>query len=151
MKVLQIHEIRIKHLLDLMPNQIPKIEVPVASAIYDESDQLLSLTFNQMETSKDATKHAEILAIQEAAQKVQKPNLKGKTIYVTLEPCLMCMGAIINSNINRVVFGAFDKNRNFYQLFIDLYREKFPHIEIIGGVLENKCQEILSDWFKSIR
>jgi tRNA(adenine34) deaminase len=151
MKVLAVHETRIKHLLDALEFQNPKNEVPVAAAIYDEVGEILSIKFNSMQTSHDATMHAELLAIQDVSKSGKVANLEGKSIYITLEPCLMCFGAILNSNLSRVIFGAYDKSLKNYVDFLNLIRDNFPRIEIIGGVLEDKCEFILSSWFKTIR
>jgi tRNA(adenine34) deaminase len=151
MKVPALHETRIKHLIDALEFQIPKNEVPVAAAIYNEVGDILSLQFNSMQRTNDSTMHAELRAIQEVSRYSKLSNLEGKSIYITLQPCLMCFGAILHSNLSRIVFGAYDKSQKSHQDFLNLIRDNFPRLEIIGGVLEDQCEIILSSWFKTIR
>lgn len=126
-------------------------EVPVGSSIYNPQGELLITKFNLSEKNVDPTQHAEILAIKEAAKLNSHTNLNQYSLYVTLEPCFMCLGAILNANINKVVFGAFSDSNKSNPLLLDSFRQSFPKIEFVGGVLEKECQELLTNWFKSIR
>lgn len=123
-------------------------EVPV-SALIVKNNKLISKATNLVENNNSAIEHAEIIVIKEASKILNNWRLDGCTLYVTLEPCSMCAGAIINSRISTVVFGAYDVNRGAcgskLNLFYELEQPK--HVEIIGGILENKCSQLLKDFF----
>lgn len=124
-------------------------EVPIGSIIVRDGE-ILACAFNQKETKKDVTAHAEILAIQEACKKTNSWHLDGCTIYSTLEPCIMCSGAIIQSRISKVVYGA--KGQRWHGISEYLSQHEFNHYpEIISGVLEEKCCNLLSNYFKEKR
>jgi len=129
-----------------------KNEVPVGSVIVCY-DRIIGKGYNQCESLVDPTAHAEILAISAAANTLDDWRLNKCTIYVTKEPCVMCAGAIINSRINRLVFGAYDKKKgacgSVYQLCGDKLLESNTVVK--GGILENKCSSILKDFFSSKR
>ena len=129
-----------------------KNEVPVGSVIVCY-DRIIGRGYNQCESLIDPTAHAEILAISAAANTLDDWRLNKCTIYVTKEPCVMCAGAIINSRINRLVFGAYDKKKgacgSVYQLCGDKLLESNTVVK--GGILENKCSSILKDFFSSKR
>tara|TARA_B100001113_G_scaffold135192_1_gene111031 strand:- start:457 stop:891 length:435 start_codon:yes stop_codon:yes gene_type:complete len=129
-----------------------KNEVPVGSVIVCY-DRIIGRGYNQCESLVDPTAHAEILAISAAANTLDDWRLNKCTIYVTKEPCVMCAGAIINSRINRLVFGAYDKKKgacgSVYQLCGDKLLESNTVVK--GGILENKCSSILKDFFSSKR
>ena len=130
----------------LAPNK--KNEVPVCALIVKD-DKLISKVTNRVESLIDATAHAEIIAIQEASKVFRNWRLNGCTLYVTLEPCSMCAGAILNSRISTLVFGAYDLNSGAcgskINLFSDLGKES--HLEVIGGVLELKAVKLLKEFF----
>ena len=129
-----------------------KNEVPVGSVIVC-FDRIIGKGYNQCESLVDPTAHAEILSISAAANTLDDWRLNKCTIYVTKEPCVMCAGAIINSRINRLVFGAYDKRKgacgSVYQLCGDKLLESNTVVK--GGVLEDKCSLILKDFFSSKR
>ena len=129
-----------------------KNEVPVGSVIVCY-DRIIGRGYNQCESLIDPTAHAEILAISAAANTLDDWRLNKCTIYVTKEPCVMCAGAIINSRINRLVFGAYDKKKgacgSVYQLCGDKLLESNTVVK--GGILKNKCSSILKDFFSSKR
>ena len=129
-----------------------KNEVPVGSVIVCY-DRIIGRGYNQCESLVDPTAHAEILAISAAANTLDDWRLNKCTIYVTKEPCVMCAGAIINSRINRLVFGTYDKKKgacgSIYQLCGDKLLESNTIVK--GGILENKCSSILKDFFSSKR
>ena len=129
-----------------------KNEVPVGSVVVCY-DRIIGRGYNQCESLVDPTAHAEILAISAAANTFDDWRLNKCTIYVTKEPCVMCAGAIINSRINRLVFGAYDKKKgacgSIYQLCGDKLLESNTIVK--GGILENKCSSILKDFFSSKR
>ena len=128
-------------------------EVPVGAVIVDENGGIISSAHNLCETTSDPTAHAEILAIREASRKLENWRLTGATLYVTLEPCLMCMGAIVLARIKRVVFGALDPKAgavmSLYNIGVD---GKLNHtVEIKKGILKEDCARLLRDFFKSVR
>ena len=129
-----------------------KNEVPVGSVIVCY-DRIIGRGYNQCESLVDPTAHAEILAISAAANTLDDWRLNKCTIYVTKEPCVMRAGAIINSRINRLVFGAYDKKKgacgSVYQLCGDKLLESNTVVK--GGILENECSSILKDFFSSKR
>lgn len=124
-------------------------EVPVGAVIVKDGE-IIGRGHNLRETLKDSTAHAEIIAIQEACRKLGGWRLIDCEIYVTLEPCIMCAGALVNSRIKRIVFGAYN-NRfgacgTLYNIPID---ERLNHrIEVVGGVLEEECRELISSFLK---
>jgi tRNA(adenine34) deaminase len=127
-------------------------EVPIG-AVLAEGDKIIARAHNLIETLKDATVHAEMLVIREASQELKNWRLNSFTLYVTLEPCVMCMGAIQNSRIGKVVFGAWDKVAGACGSVHDLsYDNRMKRkIEINGGIEETKCLALLKKFFKQIR
>jgi tRNA(adenine34) deaminase len=127
-------------------------EVPVGAVIVHDSE-VVSRAGNASVSSADATAHAELLAIQAASAVLGDQRLTGCTLYVTLEPCAMCAGAIVLSRLDRVVFGAWDDKAGMAGSVGDLLREpKLNHRpEVQGGVLEKECGELLSGFFKGKR
>lgn len=127
-------------------------EVPVGCVIADSEGRIIGRGRNYREERGDACAHAEVLAIQEACRALGSWRLGGCALYVTLEPCPMCAGAIINSRIPTVVFGARDALTGSCGSVINLFEEKYGHRPAVyGGVLEAECAGILSDFFKGIR
>lgn len=125
-------------------------EVPVG-AIIVKDDEIIACGHNLRENSHQATAHAEIIAINQACEKLQSWYLDECTLYVTLEPCIMCTGAIINSRIKKVVFGAYESR---WLALTTIYECQYPvnhHPEIIGGILENDCSQIIKNYFKEKR
>ena len=126
---------------------IEENEIPVAACLVIEDKVFYS--FNHVEKKNNPFSHAEIEVIEEALKNTNSRYLKNSTLIVTLEPCLMCMGAILSARISKIVFGAFD-NRFGTRQFAGLYN--FNHkCEIVGGVLEEECSKILSEFFKKLR
>lgn len=126
-------------------------EIPVGCVIVKDND-VIARGYNTRETCKTALGHAEIMAIEIACKKLKSWRLSDCTLYVTLEPCPMCMGAIINARIDKVVFGAYDSKTGCCGSVIQLYEFGFNHKpKIQAGVLADECSSILSDFFKSIR
>lgn len=126
-------------------------EVPVGAVIVQD-DIVISTAYNLREIEKMATAHAEILAIQKACKNLGGWRLPRCTLYVTLEPCPMCAGAIINSRIDRVVFGAYDFKAGSCGSIVNLFDIDYNHKPIvIGGVLEDECVDLLKSFFKTLR
>lgn len=123
-----------------------KNEVPVGCIIVNNND-IISRSSNMVELLNDSTAHAELIAITSAQNSLNSKNLDNCILYTTLEPCLMCYGAIYWSKINTVVYGASDKKRGFSRHSIDLDRK----INIINGFMEKESKELLDSFFKKIR
>ncbi|MCL2518693.1 MAG: tRNA adenosine(34) deaminase TadA [Oscillospiraceae bacterium] len=126
-------------------------EVPVGAVIV-RNDEIIAKTFNTRELDKNALMHAEIIAIDIACTKLGGWHLHECELYVTLEPCPMCAGAIINSRIKRLIYGAKDAKAGAFGSVLNLNCYPFNHKpEIIGGVCERECKELLSGFFKELR
>ena len=128
-----------------------KGEVPVGCVIVREN-KILSCGYNRREGHKNPLEHAEIIAIRRAAKKLKGWRLLGCRMYVTLEPCPMCAGAIINARIPRVVFGAKDAKAGSCGSVVDLFALPYNHKpEVVSGVLGEECAQLLSDFFLELR
>jgi tRNA(adenine34) deaminase len=123
-------------------------EVPVG-AIVVKDGLVIAKGHNERETKLDISSHAEIEAIKEAEQKLGRWTLEGCTLYVTLEPCLMCAGAIAQARINRLVYGASDKKEGAIESHFYVYADPALHYRPIikGGVLASECETLLKDFF----
>lgn len=127
-------------------------EVPVGAVVVNSEGIVIADAYNLRENKKSVIAHAEIIAIEQACRKLGDWRLSGCTLYVTLEPCPMCAGAIVNSRISRVVFGAYDMQAGCCGSVINFNAYPFNHaFEIEGGVLEEECSAILADFFKNKR
>ena len=128
-----------------------KGEIPVGAVIV-KNGKIISRAHNLKEIKKVSTAHAEILAIEKACKKVEAWRLLDCDMYVTLEPCTMCMGAIILSRINNLYIGAEDKKTGACGSFINLNKFKYNHtVNIKKGILKEECEYILKDFFKKLR
>ncbi len=126
-------------------------EVPVGAVVV-KNNEIIGRGYNKRETLLSPLAHAEIEAIHEAAKNLGSWRLTDCDLYVTLEPCPMCAGAIINSRIARVFYGAYDNKAGSFGTLCDLSLVKYNSIpEIHGGILEDECKKILSEFFKEIR
>ncbi len=126
-------------------------EVPVGAVVICEGE-VVSAAFNTRETEKNAIRHAEVTAISRACEKLGGWRLHKCELYVTLEPCPMCAGAIVNSRIKRVVYGAKDTKAGAFGTVLDLNAFPLNHKpEIVSGVCEEECAALLSDFFKILR
>lgn len=127
-------------------------EVPIGAVIVHDGS-VIGRGYNRRESRRDPSAHAEMIAIRQAARKLDNWRLSGATLYVTLEPCLMCMGAIILSRIDRVVFGCYDPKGGAAGSLYDLSNDtRLNHsIEITSRVCENECSTILKDFFADLR
>lgn len=127
-------------------------EIPVGCVITDASGEIIGRGYNTREETHDATQHAEMEAIREACRSVGDWRLSGCTLYVTLEPCPMCAGGIINSRIPTVVYGAKDENTGSCGSVINLFEERYGHKPALyGGVRAEQSAELLKDFFRKTR
>lgn len=127
-------------------------EIPVGCVIVDGEGKVIGSGRNRREESHDATTHAELEAIREACESIGDWRLNDCTLYVTLEPCPMCAGGIINSRIPTVVFGAKDENTGSCGSVINLFEERYGHKPAIyGGVKARESAELLQSFFKNRR
>lgn len=126
-------------------------EVPVGAVIV-HNGEIIATGKNGREENKNALSHAEIEAIDNACRTLGGWRLPGCELYVTLEPCPMCAGAIINSRIEKVYFGAYDKKAGSVRSLVRLFDIPYNHKpEIEGGIMEEECAEVLSDFFRRLR
>jgi tRNA(adenine34) deaminase len=125
-------------------------DIPVGAIVINSDGVVIGKGFNEREANNDPTAHAEIVAIRNAATRLQKSRLDGCTLIVTLEPCAMCAGAIAQSRISKVVFGAWDEKAGAVGSVWDVLRDprSIFKVEVAAGVLEKECAELLTDFFK---
>jgi tRNA(adenine34) deaminase len=128
-------------------------DVPVGALIVNDQGEIIGVGENLREKNNDPTAHAEIVAIKNAAQKIGNWRLDDLTMVVTLEPCAMCAGAIVQTRIKRLVFGAFDEKAGAVGSIWDVVRDKrvLTKVEVISGVLEKECAQALTNFFKGKR
>lgn len=128
-------------------------DVPVGSLIVNDQGEIIGVGENLREKNNDPTAHAEIVAIKNAAQKIGNWRLDDLTMVVTLEPCAMCAGAIVQTRMKRLVFGAFDEKAGAVGSIWDVVRDTraLTKIEVISGVLEKECAQVLTNFFKGKR
>jgi len=146
------HEKYIRNALDLARDGARRNEVPVG-AIVVSGGAIVAAATNRTVRDQDPTAHAELLAIREASSKLERWRLDDCTLYVTLEPCAMCAGAIVLSRMKRVVFGAWDEKAGMAGSVADLLRHhRLNHRpEVTGGVLADECAALLSEFFGAQR
>ena len=146
------HEYYMKQALKEAEKAYKKLEVPVG-AIIVKNGKIIARAHNQKEEKKDTTKHAEILEIQKASKKLQSWRLIDCEMYITLEPCSMCAGAIINSRIKKIYIGANDEKTGAAGSVLNLFNDyKFNHkVEVEKELLKKECEKILKDFFKELR
>lgn len=127
-----------------------KNEVPIGAVVVCDG-KIISRAYNNREKKQNAINHAEVLAISKACKKLKSWRLDNCDIYVTLQPCLMCLGAIYNARIKNVYFGAFDTSNGKFNSAI-LGESNLNHkINFEGGILKDQCEKLLTDFFKSKR
>ena len=126
-----------------------KGEVPIGAIIVMQ-DKIIAKGYNQVELMNDSTAHAEIIALTTAYNYLGSKYLPEATLYVTIEPCLMCSGALYWSKIGRIVFGAPDE-KNSYRRVAGNNNPFHPKTAIVGGVLEEECSQLMKDFFKKLR
>ena len=128
-------------------------DVPVGALVVNDQGEIIGVGENLREKNNDPTAHAEIVAIKSAAQKIGNWRLDDLTMIVTLEPCAMCAGAIVQTRMKRLVFGAFDEKAGAVGSIWDVVRDAraLRKIEVISGVLEKECAQVLTNFFKGKR
>lgn len=127
-------------------------ETPVGAIVVDKEGNIIGEGYNRRESDNSPTAHAEILAIESAAKHLGSWRLTDCTLYVTLEPCPMCAGAIINSRLKRLVYGAFDEKGGACASVVNLFELPFNHKPLVRSrVLEKECGELLTSFFESLR
>ena len=128
-------------------------DVPVGALVVHDQGEIIGVGENLREKNNDPTAHAEIVAIKNAAQKIGNWRLDDLTMVVTLEPCAMCAGAIVQTRMKRLVFGAFDEKAGAVGSIWDVVRDAraLRKIEVISGVLEKECAQVLTNFFKGKR
>ena len=139
--------------LGLAKMSLKSEDVPVGAVIV-QNGEIIGKGYNCREKDNDPTAHAEIMAIKEAAKRLGRWNLSDCEIYVTLEPCPMCAGAIINSRIKKVVFGAFESKSGSCSAdsVVNLFNLPYNHTpEVYGGIMEEDCAKILKEFFEKRR
>lgn len=128
-------------------------EIPIGAIVIDPDGKIIGRGYNQRELKEDATMHAEIIAIREACQVLKSWRLVDCSLFVTLEPCPMCAGAIINARLKNVFIGALDPKAGAAGSVIDLFGlEKLNHHpHVIRGLFKEECSQMLKDFFRAIR
>ncbi|MGR3811025.1 nucleoside deaminase [Jiulongibacter sp. NS-SX5] len=142
------HEYFMAKALDLAEQAMEEGEVPVGAIVVTENNQIIGKGYNQTERLNDVTAHAEMLAITAAANKLDAKYLRDCRLYVTLEPCVMCAGALAWSQIDTIIYGAEDTKRGYRH-----YAEAIIHHnkEVMGGVLASESELMLKEFFSKLR
>lgn len=147
------HEDYMKQALAQAEQAFAADEVPVGAVLINAAGEMIAAACNQTIRHCDPTAHAEILVLREAGKRFKNYRLPHTTLYVTIEPCLMCMGALIHARVGRIVYGAADPKwgaaGSLYQFASDERLNHHP--EIISGVCESACRQLISDFFKRKR
>ncbi len=153
MKNLEVHQIWMDQAIALAKDAGNFGEIPVGAVIVNSLGEAIATGVNRKERDQDPTAHAEIVAIREAARVLQDWHLNGCTLYVTLEPCQMCAGAILQARISTLVYGADDPKAGAVRTVANLPDSpvSFHKLEAIAGIRERECQELLQVWFQNLR
>ncbi|MGN1422607.1 MAG: nucleoside deaminase [Oscillospiraceae bacterium] len=127
-------------------------EIPVGAIVVDPDGNIIGEGYNLREHTNSPTAHAEIIAIEQAAKHLGSWRLTDCTLYVTLEPCPMCAGAVMNARLKRLVYGAFDDKNGACASVTALFDEKFTHIPFVRSrVLKERCGAVLTEFFEKLR
>lgn len=142
------HEYFMNKALQLAAMAFEEGEIPVGAIVVAGGSKIIGKGYNQTEKLNDVTAHAEMLAISAASQYLGAKYLKDCTLYVTLEPCVMCAGALAWSQVDRIVFGVPDDKRGFSGISRKITH---PKTEVLSGVLESECKSLIQNFFKRLR
>ena len=147
------YEFLMQQAISLAKNAAEHNDVPVGALVVNEQGEILGIGHNYREEKNDPTAHAEIVAIREAASKMNNWRMDGLTIIVTLEPCVMCAGAISQARFRRLVFGAWDKKAGAVGSVWDVVRDQrnIFKIEVIAGICEKQIINQISNFFEKLR
>lgn len=153
MKNLQTHQIWMERAISLAQQAGEAGEIPVGAIIVNNQGRSIATGVNRKERDRDPTAHAEIVAIREASRMLRDWHLTGCTLYVNLEPCPMCAGAILQARISTLVYGADDPKTGSIRTVANLPDSPVSchKLEAIAGIRERECQELLQAWFKNLR
>jgi tRNA(Arg) A34 adenosine deaminase TadA len=145
------HEDFMRRALEQAHRALEAEEVPIGAVVVHEG-VIVGEGFNQPIASSDPTAHAEVLALREAARRLANYRLPKTTLYVTVEPCLMCVGALLNARVAEVVYGTAEPKFGALRSVLDLSRLSVPHrVAVVAGVLEPECRSLLVDFFRARR
>lgn len=145
------HEKYMRMALKLAKKAAKKGEVPIGAIIVRDG-KVIAKAYNLREKTKSSLAHAEVLAIKEANKKLKSWRLDSCVMYVTIEPCPMCAGAIIQSRIKTLVYGAKDSKAGCHNSMVNLFDMKFNHhVNVESGILEEDCSKIMKSFFKKLR
>jgi tRNA(adenine34) deaminase len=141
------------HALDVARGALASNDVPIGAIVLDSNGKIIGTGGNRRELDNDPSGHAEIVAMREAGKNLSNWRLDGCTVVVTLEPCAMCAGAIAQSRVKTLIFGAWDEKAGAVGSVWDVLRDpRSPHrTEVISGILENECADLLAQFFKTQR
>ena len=139
--------------LDIARSALASNDVPIGALVLNSNGEVISTGANRREVDNDPSAHAEVVAMREAGRKLNNWRLDGCTVVVTLEPCAMCAGAIAQSRVKTLIFGAWDEKAGAVGSIWDVLRDpRSPHrTEVISGILEKECADILAQFFKTQR
>ena len=128
-------------------------EVPIGAVVVDPDGRVVGTGYNRRELDEDATQHAEMIAIQKSSKKIESWRLLDCEMYVTLEPCCMCAGAIINARIKKIYIGTLDEKTGAAGSVLNVFQDyPFNHkVEVETGILKEECETILKEFFKELR
>ena len=146
------HEEYMSIALELAKEAADNGDVPVGCVIVSPEGEIIGRGRNRREQNCDATAHAEVEAIREANKALGTWRLHGCSMYVTLEPCPMCAGAIINSRIAKLFYGSREENSGSCGSVINLFMERYGHSpQIVGGIMDNECKAVLKEFIEQLR
>ncbi len=149
MEELLRHQYWMKKAIDLAQQAGKEGEIPVGAVIIDEQNNLVATAYNQKQQNQDATAHAEILAIQKASQKLATWQLNKCSLYVTLEPCPMCAGAIIQARLKTLIYGLDDYKTGAIRTVLNLPDSNASNhsLQVFAGICEESCRGLIRSWF----
>ena len=147
------NEVLMRQALDIARSALASNDVPIGALVLNSNGEVISTGANRREVDNNPSAHAEVVAMREAGRKLNNWRLDGCTVVVTLEPCAMCAGAISQSRVKTLIFGAWDEKAGAVGSIWDVLRDpRSPHrTEVISGILEKECADILAQFFKTQR